>query len=57
MKINHMCFYIQHKENFLTIHKRFDNRGMYFERPGVMLQNLNLKETFKSTSLTNTNGE
>ncbi|MAO71133.1 MAG: hypothetical protein CMD02_01320 [Flavobacteriales bacterium] len=40
-----------------AIHKRFDNRGMYFERPGVMLQNLNLKETFKSTSLTNTNGE
>ena len=39
------------------IHKRFENRGMFFERPGVMLQNLKLSETFKSNNLSTTNGE
>ena len=40
-----------------ALHKRFNNRGMYFERPGVMLQNLKLSETFQSTNLSTTNGE
>ena len=40
-----------------AIHKRFENRGMFFERPGVMLQNLKLSETFKSNNLSTTNGE
>lgn len=37
-----------------AIHKRFNNRGMYYERPGVMLQNLNLKATFSSKNMTPT---
>ena len=37
-----------------AIHKRFNNRGMYYERPGVMLQNLDLKETFSSKNMTPT---
>ena len=40
-----------------AIHKRFENRGMFYERPGVMLQNLKLSETFKSNNLSTTNGE
>jgi peptide/nickel transport system substrate-binding protein len=40
-----------------AIHKRFNNRGMYFEKPGVMLQNLKLNESFQSTNLSTTNGE
>lgn len=31
-----------------AIHKRFNNRGMYYERPGVMLQNLELRADFSS---------
>ena len=34
-----------------AIHKRFNNRGMFFERPGVMLQNLNLRSAFSSKNL------
>ena len=29
-----------------AIHKRFDNRGMYNERPGVILNNLKLNSNF-----------
>lgn len=38
-----------------AIHKRFNNRGMFFERPGVMLQNLNLRAAFSSKNLVPTN--
>ena len=37
-----------------AIHKRFNNRGMYYERPGVMLQNLDLKAIFSSKNMTPT---
>ena len=37
-----------------AIHKRFNNRGMYYERPGVMLQNLDLKATYSSKNMTPT---
>ena len=40
-----------------SIHKRFNNRGMYYERPGVMLQNLDLKPEFSSKILAPTNGQ
>ncbi|MAW21542.1 MAG: hypothetical protein CMD16_04005 [Flavobacteriales bacterium] len=40
-----------------AIHKRFDNRGMYFERPGVMLQNLKLNDAFSSKNMAPTNGQ
>jgi len=40
-----------------AIHKRFNNRGMYNERPGVMLQNLNLRPKFSSKNLAPTNGQ
>jgi len=40
-----------------AIHKRFNNRGMYNERPGVMLQNLNLRPEFSSKNLAPTNGQ
>jgi peptide/nickel transport system substrate-binding protein len=40
-----------------AIHKRFENRGMYYERPGVMLQNLKLIDGFSSTIKVPTNGE
>jgi len=40
-----------------AIHKRFENRGMYYERPGVMLQNLKLSDGFSSTIKVPTNGE
>jgi len=40
-----------------AIHKRFNNRGMYYERPGVMLQNLDLKADFSSKNLTTTDGQ
>ena len=40
-----------------AIHKRFNNRGMYYERPGVMLQNLDLKAAFSSKNLAPTNGQ
>lgn len=40
-----------------AIHKRFDNRGMYFERPGVMLQNLKLLDSFSTTIKSPTTGE
>ena len=40
-----------------AIHKRFNNRGMYYERPGVMLQNLELKADFSSKNLTPTEGQ
>jgi len=39
-----------------AIHKRFDNRGMYYERPGVMLQNLRLDESFISANQLKTEG-
>ena len=31
-------------KNKIAIHKRFDNRNTYFERPGIMLNNLKLIE-------------
>ena len=34
-----------------AIHKRFNNIKMYNERPGVMLQNLNLKAEFTNKNL------
>jgi ABC-type transport system substrate-binding protein len=40
-----------------AIHKRFNNRGMYNERPGVMLQNLDLKPEFSLKNLAPTNGQ
>ena len=40
-----------------AIHKRFENRGMYYERPGVMLQNLKLSDKFMSKNMTPTNGQ
>lgn len=40
-----------------AIHKRFNNRGMYNERPGVMLQNLDLKAAFSLKNLAPTNGQ
>ena len=40
-----------------AIHKRFANRGMYYERPGVMLQNLKLIDDFSSTAKLPTHGE
>jgi len=40
-----------------AIHKRFNNRGMYFEKPGVMIQNLELKTAFSSKNLTTTDGK
>ena len=35
-----------------AIHKRFDNRDMFFEFPGVMLNNLKLNSSFVSSDLT-----
>ncbi len=40
-----------------AIHKRFNNRDMYYEKPGVMLHRLDLKAAFQSQSLAPTNGE
>ena len=34
-----------------AIHKRFNNTDMYYERPGVMLQNLDLKAEFSNKIL------
>jgi ABC-type transport system substrate-binding protein len=38
-------------QNKFAIHKRFKNRGMYFERPGVMIQNLQLDKGFSSSTM------
>ncbi len=35
-----------------AIHKRFDNRDMFFEFPGIMLNNLKLNSSFVSSDLT-----
>ncbi len=35
-----------------AIHKRFDNREMFFEFPSVMLNNLKLNSSFVSSDLT-----
>ena len=40
-----------------AIHKRFNNREMYFEKPGVMIQNFELKPSFSSQNLTTTDGQ
>ena len=32
----------------IVIHKRFDNADMYYEKPGFILHNFNLKESFKT---------
>jgi len=40
-----------------AIHKRFNNRGMYYEKPGVMIQNLKLKPAFSSKNLNTTDGQ
>ena len=37
-------------KNKIAIHKRFDNRNMYFERPGVILNNLKLNNNTLSTT-------
>ncbi len=39
-----------------AIHKRFNNRDMFYEKPGVMIQNLELKTAFSSKNLTTTDG-
>ena len=39
-----------------AIHKRFKNRGMYYEKPGIMIQNLELKHAFSSKNLNTTDG-
>ena len=41
--------------NKIAIHKRFNNINTYFERPGVMIQNLNLKQEFINTNLSPNN--
>ena len=33
-----------------AMHKRFDNRGMYFEFPGVIMNNLKLNQNFVSNN-------
>jgi len=38
-------------KNKIAIHKRFDNIQTYFERPGVMIQNLKLKPEFANVNL------
>ena len=38
-------------KNKIAIHKRFDNIQTYFERPGVMIQNLKLKPEFSNVNL------
>jgi hypothetical protein len=50
MMTNHM-FFLYASQNKFAIHKRFKNRGMYFERPGVMIQNLKLDEAFSSSTM------
>jgi ABC-type transport system substrate-binding protein len=40
-----------------AIHKRFNNRKMFYERPGVMIQNFELKAAFSSQNLTPTDGQ
>ena len=43
--------------NKIAIHKRFDNINTYFERPGVMIQNLKLKPEYSSKNLSPNNIE
>ena len=38
-------------KNKIAIHKRFDNIQTYFERPGVMIQNLKLNPEFANINL------
>jgi len=40
-----------------AIHKRFSNREMFYERPGVMIQNFELKSAFSSQNLVPTDGQ
>ena len=40
-----------------AIHKRFNNRAMFYERPGVMIQNLELKAAFATENLVPTDGQ
>lgn len=44
-------------KNKIAIHKRFDNRNTYFERPGVILNNLQLIDGFSTGNRTQTTGE
>ena len=37
-------------QNKIAIHKRFDNRNMYVERPGVILNNLKLNNNLAPTT-------
>ena len=46
-----MYFYGLQKEKF-AVHKRFDNRDMYFEFPGLRLNNLKLNSDYTSSGLT-----
>ena len=32
----------------IVIHKRFDNANMYYEKPGFVLHNFNLKENYRT---------
>jgi hypothetical protein len=38
-----------------ALHKRFNNIDRYLERPGVMLQNLDLKPAFAAKNMVPTN--
>jgi peptide/nickel transport system substrate-binding protein len=40
-----------------AIHKRFNNREMFYERPGVMIQNFELKSAFSSQNSVPTDGQ
>ncbi len=40
-----------------AIHKRFNNRAMFYERPGVMIQNLELKAAFATENSVPTDGQ
>ena len=40
-----------------AIHKRFKNREMFYERPGVMIQNFELKSAFSSQNSVPTDGQ
>ena len=50
MKINLMFSYTITKRKF-AIHKRFDNREMYYECPGLRLNNLKLNSNYTTSNL------
>ncbi len=40
--MNNLIYLCNASKNKIAIHKRFDNRNMYTERPGIILNNLKL---------------